>query len=116
MQNFTIYDVVQRYEPEFYAFVKYLINNYTDQNFKRWKRKLNISICVYVYILTFIIDFSNWAIRQIIVEYMLCYFLIELYEKYITTILVACFWNLFWSMHHFNGNSWAIFQGYGRNG
>lgn len=76
------YDIVQRYQPEFYSLVKYLINNYTEQNFKRWKRKLNITLCIYAYILTFILDFSNNSIRMIIIEYMSCYFLLEIYEKY----------------------------------
>lgn len=76
------YDIIQRYEPEFYSIVRYLINNYTEQNFKRWKRKFNITICIYSYILTFILDFSNGAVRQIIIEYLTCYFLLETYEKY----------------------------------
>lgn len=76
------YDIVQRYEPEFYSLVRYLINNYTEQNFKRWKRKFNIAICAYAYILTFILDLSNSAIRMIIIEYMMCYLLLEMYEKY----------------------------------
>jgi hypothetical protein len=77
-----IYDFVHRYEPEIYLYVKYFINNYTEQNFKRWKRKFNIYICIYAYILTFILEFSNSSIRQIIIEYMTCYFVIELFEKY----------------------------------
>jgi len=77
-----IYDVVQRYEPEFYNLVRYLINNYTEKNFKRWKLKVNLSICIYLYILTFILNFSNETIRQIILEYVTCYFIIEFYEKY----------------------------------
>lgn len=77
-----IYDVVQRYEPEFYNLVRYIINNYTENNFKRWKLKLNLSICLYVYILTFILNFSNESIRQIILEYVTCYVIIEFYGKY----------------------------------
>jgi hypothetical protein len=76
------YDIVQRYEPEFYSLVRYLINNYTEQNLKKWKRKFNIAICVYAYILTFILDLSNNSIRMIIIEYMICYLLLEMYEKY----------------------------------
>ena len=64
------------------AIVRYLINNYTEQNFKRWKRKFNIVLCLYAFILTFILDFSNNSIRIIIIEYMSCYFLLEMYEKY----------------------------------
>ncbi len=78
-----IYDVVQRYEPEFYNLVRYLINNYNEKNFKRWKRNINLSICIYIYFATFLINISNESIRQIIIEYVICYFLIESYENYI---------------------------------
>jgi hypothetical protein len=78
-----IYDVVQRYEPEFYNLVRYLINNYNEKNFKRWKRNINLSICIYIYFATFLINISNESIRQIIIEYIICYFLIESYENYI---------------------------------
>ena len=77
-----IYDVVQRYEPEFYNLVRYLINNYNEKNFKRWKRNINLSICIYIYFATFLINISNESIRQIIIEYIICYFLIESYENY----------------------------------
>ncbi len=78
-----IYDIVQRYEPEFYNLVRYLINNYNEKNFKRWKRNINLTMCVYIYFATFLINISNESIRQIIVEYIICYFLIESYENYI---------------------------------
>ncbi len=79
-----IYDVVQRYEPEFYNLVRYLINNYNDKNFKRWKRNVNLTICGYIYFGTFFLNFSNETIRQTIIEYIICYFLIELYDNYMS--------------------------------
>jgi hypothetical protein len=79
-----IYNIIARYEPEYYSLVKYLINNYNEKNFKRWKLKINMSICIYLYLLTFFINISNENIRQIIIEYVMCYFLIEFYEKYTT--------------------------------
>jgi hypothetical protein len=77
-----IYDIIQRYEPEFYNLIRFLINNYTEKNFKRWKRNINLFICIYIYILTFLIDITNDTIRQIIIEYLICYFMIEIYENY----------------------------------
>ena len=76
------YDIIHRYEPEFYQLVKYLINNYTDKNFKKWKRIVTIVSCIYVYTLTLFVEISNSSIRMIIIEYIICYFLIESYEKY----------------------------------
>ncbi len=78
-----IFDIVNRYQPEFYKLIRFLINNYTEDNFKKWKLQLNIGICCYIYILTYIIELSSVNIRQMIIEYMLCYFLVEQYDKYI---------------------------------
>jgi hypothetical protein len=77
------YDIIQRYEPEYYSIVRYLINNYNDKNFKKWKKKANIFICIYIFLLTFIIDITNNNVRQMIIEYILCYYIIETYENYI---------------------------------
>ena len=77
-----LYDIVVRYKPEIYNLVKYLINNYTSKNFKRWKRKVTIFCCVYLYIATFFVEISNSSIRQTIIEYLICYVLIELYYNY----------------------------------
>lgn len=77
------YDIVYRYEPEYYSIVRHLINNYNDKNFKKWKKKVNIFICVYIFLLTFIINITNSTVRQMIIEYMICYYIIETYENYI---------------------------------
>jgi hypothetical protein len=77
------YDIIQRYEPEYYSLVRYLINNYNDKNFKKWKKKINIFICVYIFLLTFIINITNSSVRYMIIEYMICYYIVETYENYI---------------------------------
>ena len=78
-----IFDIVNRYQPEFYTFIRFLINNYTEDNFRKWKLQLNIGICCYIYTLTYIIELSSTSIRQMIIEYIICYFFIETYYKYI---------------------------------
>lgn len=82
MNSKYIYDVVHRYEPEFYKLIKYLIENYTEKNYKKWKRKVNVYVCAYIYALTYVIEITNMTIRQIIIEYMICYFLLDTYYKY----------------------------------
>ena len=77
-----LYDIVVRYKPEIYDLVRYLINNYTTKNFKRWKRKVTLYSCVYLYIATFFVEISNNSIRQTIIEYLICYAIIELYYNY----------------------------------
>lgn len=74
-----LYDIVERYKPEIYKLVKYLINNYTPQNFKKWKRKINLSICIYFYLITYVIEINNANIRQTIIEYIVCYIIVDFY-------------------------------------
>ena len=78
-----LYDIVVRYKPEIYNLVRYLINNYTPKNFKRWKRKVNLTICGYLYFITFYIEINNTSIRQTIIEYIICYAIVELYYNLI---------------------------------
>jgi len=75
------YDIIVRYKPEVYKLTKFLINNYTPKNFRRWKRKLTFSICIYFYIITYIIDISCTSIRFTIIEYIICYGIVELFDK-----------------------------------
>lgn len=75
------YDIIVRYKPEVYKLTKFLINNYTPKNFRRWKRKLTLSICIYFYIITYIIDISCTSIRLTIIEYIICYGIVELFDK-----------------------------------
>ena len=74
--------MVHRYKPELYQYVEYLVRNYTEDNFKRWRKYVVMSICMYFYIATYIITVSNESIRMMIIEFIFCYHVIELYERY----------------------------------
>ena len=76
-----IYDIVQRYTPEVYNLSRYLINNYNEKNFKRWKRKVNLTLCIYFYLITYIIDITNISLRVTIIEYVICYIIVELIDN-----------------------------------
>lgn len=76
------YDMVHRYKPELYKYIEYLIDNYNEENFKRWKKYLVVSVCVYFYLASYIIEISNASVRMMIIEFLLCYHIIESYDRY----------------------------------
>jgi len=76
-----IYDIVQRYTPEVYNLSRYLINNYNEKNFKRWKQKVNLTMCIYFYLVTYIIDITSISLRVTIIEYLICYIIVEIIDN-----------------------------------
>ena len=58
--NGYIYQFVDRYNHECYLLTKYLINNYTLDNFRKWKKIVTISICIYILIYLTIFDVNNY--------------------------------------------------------
>lgn len=77
-----LYNIVCRYEPEFYKITQYFINNYTEDNFKKWKRNITLIICMYLYLITFLIEITKQSVRILIIEYIICYFLIDMYTNF----------------------------------
>ena len=76
------FDMIHRYKPELYKFVDNLVNTYTEDNFKRWRRFIVLTLCSYFYLASYIVTISNESVRQMIIEFILCYHLVEIYERY----------------------------------
>ena len=76
------FDMVHRYKPELYKTVENMVNTYTEDNFKRWRRYIVLIVCVYFYLASYIVTISNESVRQMIIEFILCYHLVEIYERY----------------------------------
>lgn len=75
------FDMVYRYKPELYKIVEGLVNNYTEENFKRWRRYVVLTVCAYFYLASYIITISNESVRMMIIEFILCYHIVELFER-----------------------------------
>ncbi len=76
-----IYNFVERYEKEFYALTQYLINNYSIDNYLYWKRIIVISACIYACIALLIITFTNGVLFIYIIQYTICFLIIEQFEQ-----------------------------------
>jgi len=77
LKSHIIYGFLKRFEHEFYLCTRYLINNYTLENFRKWKRNIVVTICfIFVIYLLFnevtstllIVYVSQYGISFIIVD------------------------------------------------
>jgi hypothetical protein len=76
-----IYDAVQRYQKEFMLLTQYLINNYSFENYRYWKRIIVLSSGTYLCILLFFIKITNLMLISYIIQYLICFLIIEQFEQ-----------------------------------
>jgi hypothetical protein len=76
-----IYNFVERYEAEFYALTQYLINNYSIDNYRYWKRVVVIGVCIYACVLLAVVQITNWILFLYIIQYAICFLTIEQFEQ-----------------------------------
>ncbi len=76
-----IYNFVEHYESEFYTLTRYLINNYSIDNYRYWKRLVVITACVYACILLLLVQLSNRLVFLYIIQYAICFLIIEQFEQ-----------------------------------
>ncbi len=76
-----IYNFVERYETEFYALTQYLINNYSIDNYRYWKRVVVIGVCMYACVLLAVVQLTNWVLFLYIIQYAVCFLIIEQFEQ-----------------------------------
>lgn len=75
--------IVSKFDYEIKGLIKYLTANYHD-NLKLWRRILIVFTCLYILLLTFIVDITSALIQISIFEYLVCFCVIEIIEeKYI---------------------------------
>lgn len=77
-----IFDIIYRYKLQLYQHVEQLVHCYTEENFKKWMRYFVLSTCIYFYIATYLVTITNGIIRQMIIEFISCYHIIEIYERF----------------------------------
>jgi hypothetical protein len=76
-----IMQYIQKYEIYFEIFVKYLIDNYNENNIFKWKRIFNLLCCFYILILLQVVTVDNKILSICIIQYMVTFFIWEIFEK-----------------------------------
>lgn len=76
-----IYKIVERFDSEVYGLTRYLINNYSDENYRRWKRNITFTICIYLIIYLSFVEITSSLLIIFIIQYLICYVIIEFIER-----------------------------------
>jgi len=80
LKSHWIYDIIEKRHKYFYSYTKYIINNYTAENYRRWKRNIVLGISLYLIILLLIFKINNQILIIYIVQYIFTYFVIDIIE------------------------------------
>ena len=70
-------NIIERFRTEIYALSRYLINNYTPENFKAWKRKVVLMVSIYFIVHILLVDITKWILIEQILHFLISYFFIE---------------------------------------
>jgi len=76
-----IYQIVEKFDKEVYSLTRYIINNFTEDNYRRWKRNITFVICSYLLIYLSFVEINSNILRIYILQYMICYMMIEVIER-----------------------------------
>lgn len=69
------------FEDDFYKLTRFLINNYSDENYKKWKNYfIGLSLIV-LYLYFYFFEINSFIIRIYILQYAMCYIFIEIKEN-----------------------------------
>ena len=81
------YYIVSKFRQEIYIIVKYIVSNYNEK-IKLWRRYLTCAVCIYIILLTFMINIDNNFIRTCIIEYAIVFLIVEVIEeKYFSSVI-----------------------------
>ena len=93
LNSHLIYRIVEYYQPKLYQLTRYLINNYSFENYRRWKRNVVLSTCLYIIVLLFFINITSNLIIIYILQYIISYGIVDLIEQKQLEIMVENIYN-----------------------
>lgn len=76
-----IYKIVERVEPEAIELATYVIDNYTPENFRRWKKWIVIPTCLYLILFFSIFETTSVILIQYVLQFLICYYIIDNIEN-----------------------------------
>jgi len=98
-----IHNIVSRFQSEIYALSRYLINNYSPQNYRVWKRNATVGGCLYIIIQLLFIEVTSILLIEYVLQFLLCYLIVDgieqrtFYRMYTwVNEKINCYYNLYW--------------------
>ena len=81
LQVDKIYNIVEKYEPEFITLTKYLIRNYSFNNYRYWKRIVVLTVCGYICIVLWRVQVTSQMLFFYIIQYGICFTIVDQFEE-----------------------------------
>lgn len=75
------YVLLEPYNDKFYYLAKYLIDNYSFENYIYWKRIIMCILMAYGLIIVTVFEINNRVIQLYIGQYIICFLIIDAYEQ-----------------------------------
>ena len=76
-----IHNFVMRFQSEIYALSRYLINNYSAQNYRVWKRNVTLCVCLYFLVNLIFIEVTSALLIEYILQFLISYFIVDGIEQ-----------------------------------
>lgn len=80
LNSSIIQDVIMTKKAFFYNITRYLINNYTEQNFRIWKRNITLILSSIAISILLVVELSSYIMIYYIVQNLFIYFIIDQIE------------------------------------
>ncbi len=80
LYSHIIYDIVKTKEKVLYQITRYAINNYTIENYRRWKRNTTLSVSGILIIILLFSEINNYLLIYYIVQNLFTYGIIDIIE------------------------------------
>ena len=81
MYTGIFYKFAHTFYPELYNVTHYLLNEYSPQNFRKWKMILLLSLSVYALIILRILTLNNYVLTIQIIEYTVSFTIVDQIEQ-----------------------------------
>ena len=76
-----LYNILAKYNEHFYKLSKIIIDNYSPENFRLWKRNITCGICFYLIIILIVFEVNSNLLIIYIIQYMVTYLIIDQFEQ-----------------------------------
>lgn len=72
---------INLFYPKLYLVVRYCINNYTPERYRKWKIIIVTSICIYLMLILQFIEINSRLLTIYIIQYLVAYFTVDIIEQ-----------------------------------
>lgn len=80
LQSHVIYEVIKSKKSYFYKITRYAINNYTIENYRRWKRNILLTLSAIGILMLMFIEINSYLLIYYIIQNLFIYGIVDVIE------------------------------------